>query len=319
MVNGTTSNVEEARRALGKRLRELRQMAGLTGVDLAESLSWVGSKVSKIETGKQTPTDQDIRAWTTATGTKDQAEALLTALHNLELQHAEWQRLLRAGLKSHQLTLSQQDEKTTLFRGFENTAVPELMQTAEYARARFADALRMHKVPNDINEAVKQRMQRQEMLYRPDKRFHFVITESVLRYRLVATDVMLGQLDRLLAIASMRTIKLGVIPFTTRYVADPRHGFWLLDDDLVRVETYSAELNLRQPEEVELYSRIFEQHAAIASYGQAARGIIGRVLQELADEADEPGSLFLLADPFPNLRAKPRKLLPRRGLPPLRS
>jgi transcriptional regulator with XRE-family HTH domain len=290
MTNGTTSNIEEARRALGKRLRELRQMAGLSGVDLAESLTWVGSKVSKIETGKQTPTDADIRAWTTATGTEDQAEALLTALHNLELQHAEWQRLLRAGLKSHQLTLSQQDEKTTLFRGFENTVVPGLLQTAEYARARFAQVLLVHKVPNDIDEAVRQRMQRQEMLYRPDKRFHIVITESVLRYRLVSSDVMLGQLDRLLAIASMRTIKLGVIPFRTKYVADPRHGFWLLDDELVRVETYSAELNLRQPEEIELYTRIFEQHAAIASYGPAARAIIGRALQELADEGDTSSS-----------------------------
>jgi transcriptional regulator with XRE-family HTH domain len=290
MTNGTTSNIEEARRALGMRLRELRQTAGLTGVDLAESLSWVGSKVSKIETGKQTPTDQDIRAWTTATGTEDQAEALLSSLHTLELQHAEWQRLLKAGLKTHQLTLSQQDEKTTLFRGFENTVVPGLLQTAEYARARFAQVVLAHKVPNDINEAVKQRMQRQEILYRPDKRFHIVITESVLRYRLVAPDVMMGQLDRLMAIASMRNIKLGVIPFTTKYVADPRHGFWLLDDELVRVETYSAELNLRQPQEIELYTRIFEQHAAVASYGPSARGIIGRVLQDLASEPDEPGA-----------------------------
>jgi transcriptional regulator with XRE-family HTH domain len=289
MVNGT-SNVDEARRALGKRLRELRQSAGLSGVELAESLSWVGSKISKIENGKQTPTDQDIRAWTGATGTEDQAESLLTALHNLELQHAEWQRLLRGGLKSHQLTLSQQDEKTRLFRGFENTVVPGLLQTAEYARARFAAAVLVHKVPNDINEAVKQRMQRQEMLYRPDKRFHIVITESVLRYRLMSIDIILGQLDRLLAIASMRNIKLGVIPFHTQYVTDPRHGFWLLDDELVRVETYSAELNLRQPEEIQLYSRIFEQHAAVASYGPAARAIIGRVLQELADEAGEADS-----------------------------
>jgi len=289
MINGT-SNVEEARRALGKRLRELRQIAGLSGVELAESLSWVGSKISKIENGKQTPTDQDIRAWTGATATQDQAESLLAALHNLELQHAEWQRLLKAGMKSHQLTLSQQDEKTKLFRGFENTAIPGLIQTPEYARARFADAITMHKVPNDINEAVKARMQRQELLYRPDKRFHFVITEAVLRYRLVSADVMLGQLDRLMAISSMRNVKLGVIAFTAKYVTDPRHGFWLLDKDLVRVETYSAELNLRQPQEIELYTRIFEQHAAVASYGSMARGIIGRAMQDLAAETDETGS-----------------------------
>jgi hypothetical protein len=73
-------------------------------------------------------------------------------------------------------------------------------------------------------------------------------------------------------------------------VTDPRHGFWLLDHDLVRVETYSAELNLRQPQEIELYSRIFEQHAAVASYGAAARANIGRVMEELAVEMEEPGS-----------------------------
>jgi transcriptional regulator with XRE-family HTH domain len=287
-MNSGTSSVDEARNALGKRLRELRQQAGLSGKELAESLSWVGSKVSKIENGKQTPTDQDIRAWTCVTNAGDQADSLLAALHNLELQHAEWQRLLKAGMKSHQLSLSQQDEKTRLFRGFENTVVPGLVQTPEYARARFAQVVLVHNVPNDINEAVKQRMQRQEMLYRPDKRFHIIITESVLRYRLVSLDIMLGQLDRLMAISSMRNVKLGVIGFKTQYVTDPRHGFWLLDSDLVRVETYSAELNLRQPQEIALYSRIFEQHAAVASYGAAARAIISHAMEDLAAEADEP-------------------------------
>jgi transcriptional regulator with XRE-family HTH domain len=287
-MNSGTSSVDEARNALGKRLRELRQQAGLSGKELAESLSWVGSKVSKIENGKQTPTDQDIRAWTCVTNAGDQTDSLLAALHNLELQHAEWQRLLKAGMKSHQLSLSQQDEKTRLFRGFENTVAPGLVQTPEYARARFAQVVLVHNVPNDINGAVKQRMQRQEMLYRPDKRFHIIITESVLRYRLVSPDIMLGQLDRLMAISSMRNVKLGVIDFKTQYVTDPRHGFWLLDSDLVRVETYSAELNLRQPQEIALYSRIFEQHAAVASYGAAARAIISRAMEELAAEADEP-------------------------------
>jgi len=289
-MNSETSSVDEARKALGKRLRELRQQANLSGKELAESLSWVGSKVSKIENGKQTPTDEDIQAWADATHTTREVEGLLAALHNLEMQHAEWQRLLKAGIRSHQLTLSQTDEKTKLFRGFENTVVPGLVQTPEYARARFAQVVLVHKIPNDVNEAVKQRMQRQEILYRPDKSFHLVITESVLRYRIVSPDIMLGQLDRLMSIASMRNVKLGVIGFKTQYATDPRHGFWLLDNSLVRVETYSAELNLRQPQEIGLYSRIFEHHAAVASYGAAARAIIGNAIQDLAAEVDEDSS-----------------------------
>ena len=43
-------------------LRELRREARLTGSDLAASLSWPASKVSKLENGRQTPTDDDIRA-----------------------------------------------------------------------------------------------------------------------------------------------------------------------------------------------------------------------------------------------------------------
>lgn len=289
-MNSGTSSVDEARRALGKRLRELRQQATLSGKELAESLSWPASKVSKLENGKQTPTDDDLRAWASVTNAEHQVDSLLVALHTLELQHAEWSRLLKAGLKPHQGSLAQQDEKTKLYRGFENTVIPGLIQTPDYARARFADAIVMHKVPNDVNDAVRARMQRQEMLWRQDKRFHFVLTEAALRYRLVSADVMLAQLDRLMALSSMRNVRLGIIDFATQYVTDPRHGFWLLDNDLVRIETYSAELNLRQPQEVELYNDIFEHLAGIASYGGAARAVIARVMQDLSAEADETGA-----------------------------
>jgi hypothetical protein len=56
-------------------------------------------------------------------------------------------------------------------------------------------------------------------------------------------------------------------------LVDPRHGFWLLDDDRLRVETFSAELNLRQLHELDLYRTIFEELAPIARYGSAARAI----------------------------------------------
>jgi transcriptional regulator with XRE-family HTH domain len=288
MNNGITS-VDEARNALGKRLRELRTDAGLSGKQLAESLSWPASKVSKIENGKQTPTDDNVQAWTIATDAQQHTASLLAALHTLELQHAEWNRQLKSGMKSHQGSLAQQDEKTKLYRGFENTVIPGLIQTPDYARARFAQVVMVHKVPNDINEAVRARMQRQEILYRPDKRFHFLLTEAALRYRLVSVDVMLAQLDRLMALSSMRNVRLGVIGFKTQYVTDPRHGFWVLDNDLVRIETYSAELNLRQSQEIELYSNIFDQLAAVASYGGAARAIIARVMEDLAAETEETG------------------------------
>jgi transcriptional regulator with XRE-family HTH domain len=287
-TTGVTT-VHEARDALGKRLRELRQQASMSGRQLAESLSWPPSKVSKLENGRQIPTDDDIRCWTRASSSEDETEALLASLHTLELQHAEWQRQLKTGLKPHQQEIADLDARTRLFRAFESTFVPGLLQTAEYARYRFAQSITVFKIRNDINEAVAARVQRQEILYRPDKRFHFVLTEAALRYRLCPPEVMLGQLDRLVSFSALPNVKLGIIGFETAYVVAPAHGFWLLDNDRVMVETFSAELNLAQPQELALYNGIFESLAAIASYGRAARTIINRVIDDLAPEASEDG------------------------------
>ena len=282
-----SSNVHEARNALGKRLRELRSSAGLSGRQLAESLSWPPSKVSKLENGRQTPTDDDVRDWTRTTGSEGEAEALLASLHTLEVQHAEWQRILRVGLKPHQQELIEWDQRTRLFRAFEATVIPGLLQTAEYARYRFAEGIRRLKVPNDINEAVARRVQRQEILYRPDKRFHFVLTEAALRFRLCPPDVMLGQLDRLISLSQLPNVRLGIVGFETQYATSPWHGFWMYDNDRVLVETLSAELDLRQPQEIELYADAFEQLAAVASYSRSARAIINRVIEDLAPEESE--------------------------------
>lgn len=288
-TTGVTS-VHEARDALGKRLRELRSAAGLSGRQLAESLSWPPSKVSKLENGRQTPTDDDIRSWTQATNSEGETEALLASLHTLEVQHAEWQRQLRVGLKPHQQEIADLDAKTRLFRAFESTFIPGVLQTAEYARYRFAQSITVFKVRNDIDEAVAARVQRQDILYQPDKRFHFVLTEAALRYRLCPPETMLGQLDRLVSLSALPNVKLGIIGFEMAYVVAPAHGFWILDADRVMVETFSAELNLAQPQELTLYSGIFDNLAAVASYGRSARAIINRVIDGLASETSDEDS-----------------------------
>lgn len=280
------ANVHQARAALGRRLRELRQQAGLTGVQLAESLSWPQSKVSKLETARQTPTGDDIRAWTQATGSEPHAEELLTALHTLEAQHAEWQWVLRPGLQPHQAEIADLDTKTRLFRVFEATVVPGLLQTAEYARSRLAQGVILYSASNDINEAVQVRMKRQELLYQPDKKFHFVITEAVLRLRLCPPEVMLAQLDRLISLSTLPNVRLGIISTQTQYVVGPWHGFWLRDNERVLVETFSAELNLVQAPEIALYSKIFEQFAGMATYGRTAREIITHVADDLTPHDD---------------------------------
>jgi hypothetical protein len=293
-----TSNVQEARKALGRRLRELRQQATsadseplkLSGRKLAELLSWPPSKISKLENAQQTPSEEDIRAWTAATNTEGETEALLASLHTLEIQHAEWQRQFRAGLRPHQHEIAELDATTNVFRVFEPATIPGLLQTADYARARFAEGVMLFSTPNDIDMAVRTRLQRQDLLQRRDKRFHFVLTEAALKYRRCAADVLLVQLDRLVSLSTLPNVKLGIIEFDTQYVIGPWHGFWLRDTERVTIETFSAELNLAQPDEIKLYGRIFEQQAAVATYGRAARAVVTRVMDELSADLPEDGA-----------------------------
>jgi transcriptional regulator with XRE-family HTH domain len=289
-TTSSVTKVHEARRALGLRLRELRRQAGLTGAGLAASLSWPASKVSKLENGRQTPTDDDILAWTTATGAPAETEGLLASLHTLETQHAEWRRVLQRGLRAHQSEIADLEGRTKVLRAFEATTVPGLLQTAEYARACLAEAPPLFGGADDVDEAVRERLRRQEVLYRPDKRLHFVLTEAALRFRRCADDAMLAQLERLVALTAMRNVKLGIIGFDTHYAIGPWHGFWIFDDDLVTVETYSAELNLAQPQEIGVYRAVFDQLAAVASYGSEARAILLRVIDDLAGRSPENGS-----------------------------
>lgn len=124
-------------------------------------------------------------------------------------------------------------------------------------------------------------MQRQQILYRTGKRFHFVITEAVLRYRLCPPEVLAGQLDRLVALATLTTIRFGVIPFEQQLPVAPVHGFYVYDQRVVQIEHLTAELKLTQPSEITAYTRFFDRLAEVARYGPGARALITRALADL--------------------------------------
>jgi transcriptional regulator with XRE-family HTH domain len=173
-----TTPVKRAREALGARLREIRKDAGLTGRALAGPCAWHFTKVSKIEHGTQTPSEGDLKAWCLACGVDDQIPDLIATVRAIESMYVEWQRQLRAGLKRSQVASVSLYERTKLFRGYENTVIPGLFHTAEYAAAIFAFWSGFLELPNDVDEAVAARMDRQKVLYSGDRRFVFVLEEQ---------------------------------------------------------------------------------------------------------------------------------------------
>jgi hypothetical protein len=254
---------------------------------LAERLGWAHSKVSKLENGRQMPSDSDVQAWCAACAPAglEELAAILSALHTLQTRHAEWKRLLLGGAHGHQDTLTRLHSKARIIHNFECNVVPGLLQTGGYARAILAEVIASQALPNDIDQAVASRMTRQQVLYDTSKRFHIVITEAVLWYRFAPVPVMLAQLDRLVAATTLPNLRLGVIGFGTAYSRIPDHGFWIIDDKLVQVETMTAELNLTQADEIAAYAASFRQFAGLAQYGDRARAIIGDVMGTLRLQA----------------------------------
>ena len=59
-------------------------------------------------------------------------------------------------------------------------------------------------------------------------------------------------------------------------------GFWIFDDSLVALETPTASIEVARPQEIDLYTRMFEHLKTSAFYGAAARALIIRTLGELS-------------------------------------
>jgi hypothetical protein len=171
--------------------------------------------------------------------------------------------------------------QTTLFRIYEHNVVPGLFQTAEYCAAMLGFWIGFLETTNDLAEAVAVRMQRQKVVFRAGKRFLVVLEEQALRTWFGDARTQINQLRRLLTVMSLPRVSMGIIPMMVERAAVPSAGFWILDQDLVALETPTASIEVTRPQEIELYARMFQHLQASAVYGQEARSIVNRVVDEI--------------------------------------
>jgi transcriptional regulator with XRE-family HTH domain len=273
------TSADQARAALGVRLRDIRRDAGLTGTDLAQLCGWLSSKVSKIEHGKQTPAEDDLRAWCEHCHALAELPDLVAAVRSIETQFAEWRRIMRGGTRRRQQASKAVYEKARLFRIYEPSVVPGLLQTREYAVAILLTFIDFVHVPQDAEDGADARIEHQKVLTHGDRRFHMLIGEQALRVNVGGAEVMSAQLRHLLGVLRLPRLRVGIIPIDAPYRVPLNNGFWLLDDELVQFDTYTAELSLIRPDEIALYGRAFERLAALAVYGADAARIIAGALE----------------------------------------
>ncbi|GAA3799473.1 helix-turn-helix transcriptional regulator [Sphaerisporangium flaviroseum] len=280
------SGFQQARADLGAQLRQLREAAQLSGKDLAASLNWQASKVSRIENARQSATEDDVVVWGQAVQADPEIidELIAQAVTLLERQDS-WRQRHKSGLAALQEDVRDLEARTRLFRVFEPGVVIGLLQTAEYARNIFSKVRRLYDAADDIDAAIQVRMRRQEILYDSARRFRFVMPEAALRYRLAPDDVMRGQLDRLLAVTTLPNVEFGVIPFSAQLPSALLNGFWIYNEAMVGVPTRTKDLVLRDPEDVAFYAGAFQDLCEVAVFDEEAREVIVRVLVDFAKQS----------------------------------
>jgi transcriptional regulator with XRE-family HTH domain len=273
-----TTSADQARASLGIRLRDIRRDAGLSGTELARLSDWQPSKVTKIEHGRQTPSEKDLRVWCEHCRALADLPDLIAAVRSIETQFAEWRRIIRSGIRRRQEASAAVYDRARLFRIYEPAVVPGLLQTRDYAVSVLSTSINFFRVPDDADEGADARLERQRVLTHGDRRFHMLLGEQCLHTNVGGSDVMAGQLEHLLGLLWLPRMRLGVIPFDAPYRVPLNNGFWLMDESLVQFDTYTAELSLIRPDEIAMYSRAFERLAALAVYGAEARAMIVNAL-----------------------------------------
>ncbi len=91
-------------------------------------------------------------------------------------------------------------------------------------------------------------MQRQRVLRQGDRRFAFLVEESVLRTGVGGAEVMVGQLGHLIVASAMPRVSLGIVPMRPDRKAWPVEDFWVFDDIRVNVELVSGCMTFTQPQ-----------------------------------------------------------------------
>ncbi|MEZ7127337.1 helix-turn-helix domain-containing protein [Nonomuraea sp. AD125B] len=273
------TSFQQARIDLGGQLRQLREAAGLSGKELAERVHWQPSKVSRLENARQTPTEDDVVTWAQAVGAAaDTTDDLISQALALQERHDSWKQRYRSGLAAIQEDMRDLEARTRLFRAFEPGIVMGLLQTSEYARHVFRKVKRLYSAADQIDAAVRVRMQRQEILYDRGRTFRFVVPEAALRTMLAPADVMRGQIDRLLAVSTLPNVEFGVIPAETELPAAPINGFWIYNDAMVGVATMTKDLVLREPDDLAFYVQAFDDFAKVAEFDESGREVMIRIL-----------------------------------------
>ncbi|MFB7710823.1 helix-turn-helix domain-containing protein [Streptomyces sp. NPDC056105] len=274
------------RRRLGQELRRLRELKGMTAEEVAERLLVSQSKISRLENGRRSISQRDVRDLCGVYEVEDHriVDSLMQMAKDSR-QQGWWHSF---GDIPYSVYIGLETDAASL-RVYDPQVVPGLLQTRAYAETLITGAL-PETMPTDIDKRVQVRVRRQERIAAPDNplRLWTVLDESALRRVVGSRTVMREQLEHLVEQSQLPHVTVQVIPFDMGAHPGLNGQYAILefpdaaDSSVVYIEGVTSDLYLEKANDVQKYSVMYEHLRAQALNVEQSRQFIAKIAQEYA-------------------------------------
>ncbi|AQU68110.1 helix-turn-helix domain-containing protein [Streptomyces niveus] len=274
------------RRRLGQELRRLREVKGMTAEEVAERLLVSQSKISRLENGRRSISQRDVRDLCGVYEVEDNriVESLMQMAKDSR-QQGWWHAF---GDIPYSVYIGLETDAASL-RVYESLIVPGLLQTREYAQA-VIEGMWPEETPGDIEKRIQIRLKRQDRLTDPHDplRFWAVIDEALLRRVVGSPRIMAAQLGHLAQLSAQPHVTLQVVPYDVGAHPGMYGKFAILefqeaaDATVVYLEGVTSDLYLEKANDVQSYTVMYEHLRAKALSAEQSREFINKIAADYA-------------------------------------
>lgn len=275
------------RLVLGKRLRDLRESAGLSFDEAGHALDVTHATIRRIEKAEVGLKIPYIEKLLHLYGVTDPEEVDTFLALARKANEPGWWHRFRDVLPDWFSVFVSLESEASLIRAYEPHYVPGLLQTEEYARAVLR-AGRPGATEQEIERGVALRLERQNLLRQDDGPLLWVvIDETVLRRPIGGRRVMRQQLERLREASALDRVQLQIMPFAAGphpAMYGPFHLFrFPLPElpDIAYSESLVGAVYFDQRNDVSAFLEALDRMCAQAAPTQRTEAIIDGICKEI--------------------------------------
>ncbi|AEW94691.1 MULTISPECIES: helix-turn-helix domain-containing protein [Streptomycetaceae] len=275
------------RRRLGSELRKLREQKGMTAEEVAARLLVSQSKISRLENGRRSISQRDVRDLCGVYGVEDlRIVESLMQMAKESRQQGWWHAF---GDVPYSIYIGLETDAASL-RVYEPQIVPGLLQTKGYAEAVIAGSL-PEAGREQVDKRVHVRLRRQDRILDESGplRLWAVVDEAALRRVVGNHAVMREQLAHLLELGALPNVTVQLLPFAAGAHPGLNGQFTILefadatDASVVYLEGVTSDLYLEKDTDVHTYSMMYEHLRAQALSAEQTRQFIAEVADGYTD------------------------------------